>query len=171
MHLGHLKHPSLGDLLLRHASTLDEETIVALEASSFPKDEMASPENIHLRVTQAKDYFMVVEHDGKIIGFINGTCVKEEDFEHECMSSHDPSGRHVVIHSVTVHSEYRRKRIGLMMLRKYVQTILNANDVDSILLLTKAYLIGFYSLAGFTFKRPSSITHGQVMTRTTLCAL
>ena len=161
----HLQHPSLGELTLRHVAPEDEETIIALESAGFPKDEMASPENIHMRVTQAKDYFIVVERaENEMIGFINGTCVRDEDLHHDCMSSHDPLGRHLVIHSVTVHPQYRRQGVGLLALKKYVQILLNRNGLESILLLTKAYLIGFYSSAGFAFKRPSNIVHGQVLT-------
>lgn len=163
--LGKLQHSSLGALAFRHGCLQDAAAIFTLESESFPADERASIESIHLRLTEAHDYFLVVEHSCAIVGYVNGTCVEDEDFGHESMTSHCSQGKHLVIHSVTVHPRYRRQRIGLMMLRKYVQILLNRSHLDSVLLLTKAYLLGFYSSAGFSFKRPSNIIHGQVNKR------
>jgi ribosomal protein S18 acetylase RimI-like enzyme len=57
---------------------------------------------------------------GEIAAFINGTCSAHKAIHHESMSTHDPHGRYLVIHSVTVSDRYRRQALASNMLRDYV---------------------------------------------------
>ena len=104
------------------------EDIARLEAESFPPDEMASKETVHARITEAGKFFQVVfdkssSEKPELLGFINGTCVKEPLIYEESMSTHYKEGRYLVIHSVTIAKKHRRRGIGLAMLSEYMKKI------------------------------------------------
>jgi predicted PhzF superfamily epimerase YddE/YHI9/N-acetylglutamate synthase-like GNAT family acetyltransferase len=148
---------------MRYAELADAEELFALESASFPEDEMASLESIRLRLQQAARYFIVLEEQGHIIGFVNGTCVRSKDFEHDCMTTHITDGRYLVIHSVTIIPGRRRQKLGSSMFKEYIIMMMNEKSIDSILLLTKIHLIGMYRDCDFTLIRPSTIIHGKEM--------
>lgn len=135
-----------------------------LEAASYPPDEAATLEKITYRCNYAKEFFQVLKKkaDGSIIGFVNGTCVLERTIAHSSMAEHYPTGRTLVIHSVTVQSAERRKGIATSMLNLYLRKIFELKSVDRVLLLSKAYLLPFYLKCGFQFIGLSPVEHGQV---------
>jgi N-acetylglutamate synthase-like GNAT family acetyltransferase len=150
---------------VRLAKSEDVDLISNLEAISYPDDEAASRDSIAMRITNANQYFLVLEQNQSLIAFINGTCVSTKDFHHDSMTTHCESGKFLVIHSVTVSKELHRKQIGTEFLKAYVDFMLtHHNNIESIYLLTKVHLIAFYTSVGFSFRRLSSIVHGQVCT-------
>jgi len=78
------------------------------------------------------------------------------------MSQHESSGRTLVIHSVTISPAERRKGLGSVMLRKYVEKMVESISVDKILLLSKSDMLTFYVNCGFKLIRLSDVAHGQV---------
>jgi guanine nucleotide exchange factor len=67
---------------------------------------------------------------------------------HDSMSTHKPNGSTLVIHSVSVVPEMRRKKLGTDMLKRYMDNIVNNKDytnISLVLLLTHEYLVPFYS--------------------------
>ena len=129
----------------------DVDQVAALEAQSYPEDEAASPERILYRSQNATTYFHVLKdrESSEILGFVNGTCVKEHTIVHESMSTHHAEGRTLVIHSVTVRAQDRRKGIAYAMLVEYMKRVYATKTVDRILLLCKGYLLPFYLKPGF----------------------
>jgi predicted GNAT family N-acyltransferase len=82
------------------------------------------------------------------------------------MSTHDPNGQYLVIHSVTVDSRHRRRALGKTMLRDYVNYIsAHRPEIAGINLLSKAYLLSFYQSVGFSIVGPSHVQHGKVSFR------
>lgn len=100
-----------------------------------------------------------------IIGFICGTRCNE--FTNESMSSHESDGDYLAIHSVVIHEQYRRLTHASYMLKHYLNTIIKQqqlvhdhnntitnnnptmNPIQTIILLSKSYLLGFYVQNGF----------------------
>lgn len=155
---------------LLRADPVDLDTISYLEAVSYPSDEAATPEKIRYRVENAGDFFNVLkDRHGQIVGFINGTCVMERTIHHESMSEHHPRGRTLVIHSVVIKSSHRGQKLASLMLKKYIWKMYEKKLCDSILLLSKAYLIHFYMSCGFQVIRLSPVVHGEVR-KILLCA-
>jgi GNAT superfamily N-acetyltransferase len=136
-------------------------TIVALELSSYPEDEAATPEKIEFRLKNANPYFMVCEEEGAVVGFVNGTLTKDSTLTHHSMSHHDPDGSLLCIHSVVVDQSHRRKGVGSFILEAYVRHIKGLPNVQAIELLCKEDLRGFYEKGGFSFLGPSSVQHGS----------
>lgn len=151
---------SVYELGLIEAKDVDE--VAGLEAASYPEDEAASPERILYRSQHATSYFHVLKEKvgGSVVGFVNGTCVKEHHIDHESMSTHHEGGRTLVIHSVTVRATDRRKGIAFAMLTEYMKRVYESRTIDRILLLCKGYLLPFYLKAGFQFIRLSPVVHG-----------
>ena len=152
------------EFTLRCATESDFPALSELEAASFPPDEAASHESMLYRCQVANPYFMCFcdPATGSPLGFINGTCISSSTISHESMSSHDPQGSSLVIHSVTVSPSHRRKGLGAAMLRDYIQEIAGIKSVEQILLLSKPYLLDFYTSCGFSIDRLSPVHHGQV---------
>lgn len=147
-------------------ATVDDLGVVSrLESSSFPADEAASPETIRVRHNVAEKYFCVIKKADVIdcIGFINATCIVGETVKEESMTDHAPEGKSLVIHSVTVSPEYRRGGVGSAMLKSYVNRIAtDCPEIERLLLLSKAYLLGYYVSCGFQLIGLSSVKHGEV---------
>ena len=147
-----------------------------IEVASYPEDEAASLENLSYRQQFAGDYFWCAtlradetpEKYDTIIGFICSTRCSE--FKEESMSTHDPSGALLAIHSVVVDSAYRRQGIASAMMQNYLKQLIPFSSLVAatresgfrrIMLLAKSRLLSFYVDNGFMVHRPSPIVHGK----------
>jgi len=139
------------------------EEIASLELACFPEDEAASLSTIQMRLKEAGGFFWMLRGEGKVIGFINGTCIDGGDcIHHESMTTHVTEGTSLVIHSVSVSPSLRRRRLGLGMLVRYIQIMVESEPrIENILLLSKADMLELYLRAGLTVLRKSKVVHGQ----------
>jgi len=149
----------------RLAKAADISKCYEIESESYPEDEAASLQSLIYRQTHASPYFLICENDSSnIVGFICATQCQE--FNHDSMSRHDPIGRLLAIHSVVVQKELRRQGIATKMLQEYLDQVKDTNNkngecVESIVLLAKHHLLGFYIHCGFSVLKESNIVHGQ----------
>ena len=139
----------------------DLKKVLELEALGFPLDEAASRETLYFRFIFARQYFRVFCLDGEVIGYICGTLSSEDSLTEECMSNHRADGNHLGIHSVVIEEEHRRKGFATLMIRRYLDLILEENNLLSIRLLCKQHLIEFYSLNNFRLRGESNVEHGK----------
>lgn len=138
-----------------------------IEAESYPADEAASLESLEYRLENAPSYFQCAILNDSIIGFICST--RCDSFQEESMSSHVPTGIYLAIHSVVVEESYRRKGVATAMLTQYLETVQRhvneenglGSGIQSVVLIAKKELLGFYVNCGFEVIRPSAIVHGQ----------
>jgi uncharacterized protein YciI/GNAT superfamily N-acetyltransferase len=155
----------LSDLVCyKQPSAKDIPTCFEIESPSYPEDEAATLSSLEYRRSNAGRYFQCAVLDGKIVGFVCST--RCDLFEEESMSTHADTGKLLAIHSVVVREEYRRQGIASSMLKKYVEKVQEENldgSIQSIVLLAKSHLLGFYVNCGFQVNRPSPIVHGQDM--------
>ncbi len=105
--------------------------------------------------------------DGKgrtLIGYVCATRSPDDTLTHESMETHVPGSPSICIHSVCVHPDHRRKRVGLDLLKEFVaQAELAAAEgaeYERILLITHDELRGFYEQAGFKPVGLSYVVHG-----------
>jgi GNAT superfamily N-acetyltransferase len=146
--------------LVRHSEI---DIISKIEEDSFPEDEKATLEKITMRQETAGIYFRaLVDSNDEVLGYVNGTCILENYITHESMETHNPHGQTLVLHSVTVKSDHRRKGEATFMLKAYLEAMKDVSIVQSILLLCKADLCRFYANCGFQMIGVSSVVHGQV---------
>lgn len=152
---------------LRVARYDETEQIAIIEAASFPPDEKATLEGIRLRQEEAGDYFMVLQYnisDG-VIGYVNATCTTDNVITHESMERHEPEGKTLVIHSVTIDERYRRKGHATFMLKAYLEAMKPYTNIRRILLLCKGKLLSFYRACGFNIVGLSPVVHGAVSSK------
>uniref|UniRef100_A0A7S0WTU9 N-acetyltransferase domain-containing protein n=1 Tax=Chlamydomonas leiostraca TaxID=1034604 RepID=A0A7S0WTU9_9CHLO len=84
-----------------------------------------------------------------------------DELTHETMSTHDPDGVTLCVHSVCVREDMRRKGVALKMLKAYLQYVQATTPLKSVRLICKSGLIPLYEKAGFQLVGPSSVVHGQ----------
>ena len=168
----------LSQITFRTPASEDIPTCLDIELASYPSDEAASMESLTYRQQNAPNYFLCAcasnNDDDQIIGFICSTrCNTFED--EDAMSTHDPNGQLLAIHSVVVDEQYRRQGIATKMLQFYIQMVQEQekekipptsssadSPIESIVLLAKSHLLGFYVQGGgFRVNRPSPIVHGK----------
>ncbi|KAF8664133.1 hypothetical protein AX16_000823 [Volvariella volvacea WC 439] len=81
------------------------------------------------------------------------------------MSKHVPGSASVCIHSVCVKANYRRRGVGLALLKAYIDhlTMLCDNGAghERVLLITHSNLRSFYEKAGFEWIGASQVAHGS----------
>jgi len=170
------------ELTYRKASPEDLPQLAELEAASYPEDEAATPNTIKFRIGEAADFFLVAElredsgaerkekaSASAIVGFVNGTLLKERKLAAEAMKHHDPRGTVLAIHSVVTNPRFRRRGWGQAMLREYIRRFENAShapdsalsQVDELVLLAHRHLLPFYEAVGFRTIGPSEVVHGK----------
>lgn len=154
------------DLQFAPCEPSDVESCFSIEEASYPPDEAASLSQLKYRQSQAQPFFRVCRRqqgggcDDMVLGFVCGTLCRR--MTEESMSTHDPQGNLLAIHSVVVEASHRRKGVATAMLQDYLDTIRTDHPhLHKVVLLAKAYLLPFYVSAGFTVVRPSPIVHGQ----------
>ena len=149
----------------RRSNPQDIPTCFEIESASYPSDEAASLASLEYRQRHANQYFQCAMDGDEIIGFICAT--RCDEFEDEdVMSIHKKDGKLLGIHSVVVREDQRRKGIATDMLKRYIEKVEEGNKnedsmVESIVLLAKSHLLGFYVNCGFRVNRPSPIVHGK----------
>ena len=155
-------------LFFRPCEAADVPRVAEIEANSYPADEAASPENLAFRQANAGDFFLLGVLSGaasgggdELVSYVCGTRVASANLTHESMAEHDPAGATLCVHSVVTEGGHRRKQIGSKTLKAYVRWVVAANpDVETIALLCKRELVGFYEGAGFKMVGPSDVVHG-----------
>lgn len=141
----------------------DLPSIIALESASYPAEEAASAASLQYRLSKAGEYFRSMWLDSELVGFICGTRCSE--FTAASMSTHEPSGECLALHSVVVRPELRRQGFGVRAVRAYVDIMLKRAESDATLscikLIAKAGLLRFYRKANFEIVGASTIQHGH----------
>jgi len=157
-------------MFFRPCTPEDIPVVAEIESNSYPPDEAASPENLAYRQTHAGAFFLVgiqvgtspTEPGGdEMVSYVCGTLTAADVLTHHSMSTHEPAGTTLCIHSVVTEGGHRRTQIGTRTLRAYMQWLVsNTPEVERVLLLCKKELIGFYEGAGFRMVGPSLVEHG-----------
>jgi len=160
---------TLGDEFeLREALVSEVPAMYAIEVEAFPEDEAATLPGMTMRCQEANTFFAVMtqKQSGNsstlLIGYINGTLCAGKELHHESMAEHIPSGTTLVLHSVTIAREYRRRGYARKMLTLYMRRLVKeAVYVTLVLLLAHEYLLEFYKSCGFTVVGVSPVVHGS----------
>lgn len=145
--------------------TVEADDLLAchtIESRCFPPGEAAWTSSLRNRIEIFPEGFLVVEHEGAIIGQCNSGCTSKDDItdeEFKQLIGHDPEGENMVIFSLSVLPEYQSNGVGGQLLDKF---IVQARKLDKkrVLLLCKNELIGFYEKHGFIDNGVSDSTHG-----------
>jgi len=117
------------------------------------------------RQAQAGPFFLGLfdKNTSELLAFINGTLCASTTLEHDTMSTHDPDGSTLCIHSVVVQPHLRKQGLATSFLRAYIEKVLAEHPYTllRVRLITKAHNVGLYQRCGFIFLRLSPVVHGQ----------
>ena len=130
---------------------------------AYPSDEAGSYEAFAYRQSIAPDLFLGAydpSDQKRLIGFICSTLSKSESLTHESMTTHDPEGKTICVHSVCVDPGRQRQKIGSTLLEEYIKRWTNG-PYDGISLIAHEELTGFYVAAGFKLIGKSGVVHGS----------
>ncbi|KAG0270646.1 hypothetical protein BGZ95_001621 [Linnemannia exigua] len=148
----------------------------AIEIEEYPESEAASLKNLIFRQDAAPELFLGCylrkeDDTSLLVGYIVSTLVSGDHLTHATMSSHDPSGDVVCIHSVCVASAFQRRGIATRMLKEYLQHLQRLSDKNKsnasssakykrVLLIAHQHTTGLYRGVGFVMVGKSSVEHG-----------
>ncbi|KAF0436891.1 acyl-CoA N-acyltransferase [Gigaspora margarita] len=168
----------VNSLTFKNVNESDVERAFQLELEGFPPEEAFTIERYRYIQSVAPDLFLgAYSSDSSstsfskllLIGTIMSTLADAPKFTKESMSSHNPFGKTVCIHTVCVDKQYRGRGIALCMLKEYIKRLKNETqnkDADGkyerVALICHEYLIPLYQKAGFTSMGESEIIYGRL---------
>lgn len=149
-------------MLIRLAKPEDLDAIIEIEAICFPVEEAASKEAITERFNIFMENFVVVEDDGKVVGFINGCCYHElslpDELYHDS-SLHDKDGAYQTVFGLDVLPAYRKKGVAKQLIDYFI-ALAKQRGKKGIVLTCKDHLVHYYERFGFVHQGVSDSTHG-----------
>lgn len=150
------------DFIIRPVKTEDLDMVTEVEAVCFPAAEAATRESFAQRIATFPESFFVAEHDGKIIGFING-CVTDERTIHDEMfedsSLHNPKGQYQSIFGLDVIPKYQRQGIAAELMKHLIEDA-REKGRKGLILTCKDRLIHYYTKFGYQNLGISVSVHG-----------
>lgn len=111
--------------ILRQIRPDEAEAATRIEAICFPPEEACTLPIMRERIARAADCYLVAIDPAKnqMIGFINGLCTDGEtlcdDFFTDA-ANHVPTGKNIMICSVSVLPEYRLQGIAKAMMQEFL---------------------------------------------------
>lgn len=96
-----------------------------------------------------------------LVALTCATLTSSRTLTRDSMSTNDPQGSFVAIHSVCVADSQRRKGVALTLLKEYLTRLRGDKQLKGAVLLAKENLIKLYEKAGFTLRGQSEVVHGQ----------
>lgn len=149
-------------MLIRLAKPEDLDAIIEIEAICFPVEEAASKEAITERFNIFMENFVVVEDDGKVVGFINGCCYHElslpDELYHDS-SLHDKDGAYQTVFGLDVLPAYRKNGVAKQLIDYFI-ALAKQRGKQGIVLTCKDHLVHYYERFGFVHQGVSDSTHG-----------
>jgi len=152
----------MNQIKLREVSMADLNRCYEIETRSYRGEEAASREKIRKRIVVYPQGFVVLEHDGLVVGFINAGATHSVELCNDQLKElvgHDPEGRHIVIMSVAVHPDHQRKGYANRLLTFFIEKMRRYGKSD-IYLICQQHLIKMYANHGFRYLSISGSNHG-----------
>lgn len=152
----------MSDITIRMVEPDDLTACHTIECLSFPPSEAAWTSSLRNRINDYPEGFFVAECDGKIVAQVNSGSTNKDDItdeEFKQLIGHDPDGHNIVIFSLSVHPEYRKRGIAYKLMERFIEQSRDLGK-SQILLLCKKELIDFYGRLGFKDSGVSESDHG-----------
>jgi len=148
--------------MFRHAVPGDAARCHEIESAAYEGDEAATFARIEKRIADYPEGFLVMEREGRTVGFINSGCawnvvMSDESFKE--LVGHDSAAPNVVIMSVVIDPAYQGRGWARPMMRTFVERMRQAGK-KRIHLMCKQRHVDLYARQGFQYQRPSSSDHG-----------
>lgn len=133
-----------------------------IERTAYEGDEAATEEKIAKRIAVYPKGFLIMEVDGRVVGFINSGCahhvvMSDESFKE--LVGHDPDAPNVVIMSVAVDPAHQGRGYSTLLMREFVARMEQAGKA-AIHLMCKSRHVDLYAKQGYRYVKRSDSTHG-----------
>lgn len=153
------------DIAIRAATANDLEKVIYIESICFPATEAATPKSLKERLAAFKHSFLVAEHNGEVIGLINGCVTKQHKLTDELYASvelHDDSAPCQMIFGLAVHPQYQNQGIAGMLMQEFIAKA-RVRNKERVVLTCKKERLKFYEKFGYQDEGESTSTHGGVV--------
>lgn len=148
--------------MFRNARPADADRCLDIETSAYDGDEAATGAKIAGRIDAYPEGFLVLELDGRIVGFINCGCAHEVEMSDEAFKElvgHDPEAPNVVILSVAVDPAQQGRGHSRALMEEFVERMRKMGKT-TIHLMCKAHHVPLYEKFGYGYSGPSASDHG-----------
>lgn len=149
-------------ITIRNVSPSDLDVVTLVEATCFPQAEAAPREVFDERIAAFSESFFVAEHDGEIVGFINGNVTDKRVISDEMFADttlHNPEGTYQAIFGLDVIPTFQKQGIAAQLMRHLI-THAKAKGRKGVILTCKEKLIPYYMRFGFENTGLSESAHG-----------
>ena len=146
----------------RQAVPEDLARCFEIESAAYEGDEAATEEKIAKRIAAYPEGFLIMEVDGRVVGFINSGCawnvvMSDESFKE--LVGHDSAAPNVVIMSVVIDPAYQGRGYSTLLMREFVAGMQRAGKA-TIHLMCKSRHVDLYAKQGYRYVKLSESTHG-----------
>lgn len=147
---------------VRTAQIADVSELQKIESVCFPKEEAASFVSLHDRVETFGEHFLVLELEGKLIGFINGMVTDDETISDSMFEEsilHNENGKWQSVFGLDVLPAYRRQGYAERLMNALIHQA-KKEGRDGLILTCKEKLIHYYEKFGYKNMGVSDSVHG-----------
>lgn len=147
---------------IRTATQDDLNAICQVEAICFPASEAATRESLAARLTFFARHFLLLEDDGRLVGFVNGMVTDDRvisDVMFDHAELHKEDGKWQSVFGLDILPEYRRKGYAGQLMRALIEHAREDGRCGCILT-CKEYLLHYYARFGFKNLGVSLSQHG-----------
>lgn len=147
---------------IRMATIDDLPLITNVEAECFPEAEAATEKDFKERLSVYPNHFLLLEENGKLIGFINGMVSNEKLLRDEMFENaqlHNENGNWQMIFGINIIPQYRKRGFAEILIKQFIKEAKEQKRLG-LVLTCKERLIPYYSKFGFLNEGISDSEHG-----------
>ena len=149
----------------RIAQLSDLDRVTEIEYISFPAEQAATRAAFEQRIKTFPSHFILLEHEGTPIGFVNGAVLDAryiEDEMYERTDSHNERGAYQSVYGLDVLPEYRGRGLAHKLMAQLIDQA-KKEGRRGVTLTCLDEKIGFYETMGFKNEGVSDSSHGGVV--------
>ncbi len=149
----------------RTAQLSDLDRVTEIEYICFPAEQAATRAAFEQRIKTFPSHFILLEHEGTPIGFVNGAVLDAryiEDEMYERTDSHNERGAYQSVYGLDVLPEYRGRGLAHKLMAQLIDQA-KKEGRKGVTLTCLDEKIGFYETMGFKNEGVSASSHGGVV--------
>lgn len=149
----------------RIAQLSDLDRVTEIEYICFPAEQAATRAAFEQRIKTFPSHFILLEHEGTPIGFVNGAVLDAryiEDEMYERTDSHNERGAYQSVYGLDVLPEYRGRGLAHKLMAQLIDQA-KKEGRRGVTLTCLDEKIGFYETMGFKNEGVSDSSHGGVV--------
>ena len=149
----------------RTAQLSDLDRVTEIEYICFPAEQAATRAAFEQRIKTFPSHFILLEHEGTPVGFVNGAVLDAryiEDEMYERTDSHNERGAYQSVYGLDVLPEYRGRGLAHKLMAQLIDQA-KKEGRRGVTLTCLEEKIGFYETMGFKNEGVSDSSHGGVV--------